>query len=103
MTNQPDKPDNESTRDLALRLARGGDGLQRQPLQVTTGAGIAIAGAWLAGSLVTITILIIAFVLTPAEELGLEDAGWLAVAFIFVIASPMIAAYSISKVILSKD
>ena len=103
MTNQPDKPGKDSTRDLALQLAQGAARRQQQPLQVTTGAGIAIAGAWLAGSLVTITIMIISFVLTPLADLEREFQGWAAVGFIFVIASPMIAAYSISKVILSKD
>ena len=75
-----------------------------QSVQVTTGAGIAIAGAWIAGSAVTITILLIAFVFDPATDA--EQAKMNAVSsiiFILLVASPMIAAYSVTRLILSKD
>lgn len=79
----------------------------RGPVHVTTGAGIAIAGAWLAGAAVTTVLFLATFVWNqhpgPATKAG--TSGTDALAFIIVcllIAAPMMAAYSITKVILGK-
>lgn len=64
---------------------------------VTTGAGIAIAGLWLGASTVTITLLLIVFVFNKTE--AAPDTVWF---LLLLLASPMIAAYFVTKLILGK-
>jgi hypothetical protein len=73
------------------------------PIQVTVGAGIAIAGAWLAGAAITITLLLITFVWNNDPKSADKFDAWGFLLLLFIIASPMIAAYSITKVILGKE
>lgn len=70
------------------------------PSQVSTGAGIAIAGTWLAGAATTITILLISFVFAPSNA-EMSPGG--AILLIAMIAAPMVAAYSVTKMILGRD
>ncbi len=71
---------------------------------VSTGAGIAIAGVWLSGAATTITILFIAFVLSPpGESADTETSGLGVLVLIIVISAPMIAAFNATKLILGRD
>jgi hypothetical protein len=77
---------------------------KQQKNQISTGAGVAIAGVWIAGSAMTITLMLIIFVLEPASGEPPVKTDLVGVMLVFgLIASPMIAAYSITKVILSKN
>ncbi len=77
---------------------------QNGPAQISTGSGIAIAGAWIAGGAVTIVMLLIVFVFDSAPETQQEDIKpWDTLVLFLLIAAPLISAYSIAKVILSKD
>ena len=73
-------------------------------VNVSIGAGLAIAGIWLAASATTIFIMLILFVWSPS---GVTTAvhldGWSALMLLVLIAAPMIAAYYITKVILNKE
>lgn len=96
------------TTDEAVELLRQLKDLRPEPRPpappVSNGAGIAIAGAWIAGSAVTIVILLIMFVLAPpSEETFQELNGWSALVLVLLIASPMMAAYSATMMILSRD
>jgi len=74
---------------------------------ISTGAGIAIAGIWLATGAVSIIFMLIMFVWTDDGTTSSEtstDAAMLAYIILFLmIAAPLIAAYSITKKILDKD
>ena len=80
----------------------------REPVHITTGAGIAIAGVWLAGAAVTIVLFLSTFVWNHhvIQTSQKVSNGTEVLAFVilgFIIAAPMMAAYSITKVILGKD
>ncbi|HET8690332.1 MAG TPA: hypothetical protein VFL81_02755 [Candidatus Saccharimonadales bacterium] len=73
--------------------------------EVSVGAGIAIAGVWLAGSATTILLSMMAFVWSaqPTTEQAQEAASsgiWI---LIILLALPMAAAYWATKLILGKE
>ncbi|KAE8765308.1 hypothetical protein [Georgenia thermotolerans] len=82
----------------------------RQQAGVSTGAGIAIAGTWFAGAAVTITILLIAFVVGDSgphdgpvgSESPLEASPGAVIILFLIFAAPLIAAYSTTKLILGR-
>lgn len=76
---------------------------RREPAQVTVGAGIAIAGTWIGGCAVTITILITTVLDPMTDAEWAEVDGWAALVILLLISSPMIASYFLVKMILSKD
>lgn len=69
---------------------------------VSAGAGIAIAGAWLASAGLSIIIMLIMFVWSKAPE-GTSTSGDAIFWIILLIAAPMIAAYSVTRLILNRD
>ena len=71
---------------------------------VSIGAGIAIAGIWLACAALSIVLLLTIFVWCPAAATiggSITNEGAMVLGVIF--AAPLIAAYSLTKRILSKD
>lgn len=70
---------------------------------VSTGAGIAIAGIWLACTAATVVFALMVFewgnIETPAEDI--DPFAFIIV--LLLIASPMIAAASMTRLILNKD
>jgi Na+-transporting NADH:ubiquinone oxidoreductase subunit NqrE len=75
-----------------------------QPVHVSTGAGIAIAGIWIASSAVTIVLLLIMFVLgNHSQDEQIKLSAWDAIVLFLVIGAPMIAAYNATKMILDKS
>jgi hypothetical protein len=66
---------------------------------VSTGAGIAIAGAWIAGAAVTIALLFIIFAGNDHNQ-DAKITGIDAIMFLLLLASPMIASYNATKMIL---
>ncbi|MDB5179973.1 MAG: hypothetical protein JWN12_605 [Candidatus Saccharibacteria bacterium] len=72
---------------------------------LSVGAGLAIAGIWLAGAGTTCIILLILFVWSNQTILAAPKAGdWFGyLIFIAVVGAPLIAAYSITKKIIDKD
>ena len=73
---------------------------RKSTTELSVGAGIAIAGVWLASAAVSIFIMMITFVWGDTSGPTNPSAGWLV---LLLIATPMIAAYSITKKILDKD
>lgn len=72
--------------------------------EVSVGAGIAIFGAWIGGAATTIFILLIIFVWSNPATKQAQELDWFGgIVLILLIAAPLIAAYSITKVILNKD
>lgn len=73
------------------------------PVQLTLGAGLAIAGVWLSAAGLTVAMFVI---LLPASAVGYQsqDVGsFEASGIILLFASPMIAAYSAtSKIVRGK-
>ena len=78
----------------------------KQQHGLSVGAGIAIAGAWLAASAFSVFIMLIVFVWgnwssTSSSEASSAQVGagiWI---LIILIAAPLIAAYSISAKIIN--
>jgi drug/metabolite transporter (DMT)-like permease len=77
---------------------------EKHPHQLSTGAGIAIAGIWLAGSAVTIVLLLIFFVIGDhSHDDQVKMTATVLIVLILLIAAPMIVAYNATKMILNKD
>lgn len=71
---------------------------------VSTGAGIAIAGIWTACTAATVIFALMVFEWDDGLEAPTEDIDALAVIIVFLlIASPMIAAASMTRLILNKE
>lgn len=75
---------------------------------VSAGAGIAIAGVWLATTSLTIIMLMIQFAWSAQTNVDSsrytdEDLFWGFLLGMFILALPSIAAYYVTKLILSKD
>jgi hypothetical protein len=72
-------------------------------IKMSAGAGIAIAGVWIACAGVSIIIMLILFVWgdTGNSKTHLDFTGM--IILVVLVASPLIAAYSISKKILGID
>jgi hypothetical protein len=68
--------------------------------EISVGAGLAIAGIWLAAAAVTIVVFLTVFLWAPSAAPVHLD-GWAALWLLMIIASPMIAAYILTKKILS--
>lgn len=85
--------------------------MQAQPAAgntVSAGAGIAIAGVWLATTGLTIIMLMIQFVWGANIKIDLsgytsEVAFWSLALGVFILALPSIVAFSVTKLILAKD
>lgn len=69
---------------------------------VSAGAGIAIAGAWLASAGLSIIIMLIVFVWSEPAE-GTTVSGDAIFWIILFVAAPMITAYSVTRLILNRD
>lgn len=75
---------------------------------VSAGAGIAIAGVWLATTSLTIIMLMIQFVWGAEIDIDLsrytsEVVVWGFLLGMLILALPSIVAYYVTKLILSKD
>lgn len=75
--------------------------------ELSVGAGLAIAGIWLACTTMAALIMLTAFVWTDmvdvSETTDTEAAAKGLVIIIILIALPIITAYSITKKVLDKD
>lgn len=73
--------------------------------QISTGAGIAIAGIWIGGAAVQIALLLILFVLTPhSNPSPYKDIdSWTAIVVILILCSPMLAVMSATKRVLGHN
>jgi hypothetical protein len=69
----------------------------RPPQPVSTGAGLAIAGIWLAAAGLTALLVMVTFVWAPDQVLG-DD--WL---LLILLALPMLAAFTATMRILGRD
>lgn len=69
---------------------------------VSIGAGLAIAGAWTATSAIIIFFLLVVFVWSPSLHPTKLDQNTILLLLVAIVA-PMIAAFSVTKVILNKD
>ena len=68
---------------------------------ISTGAGVAIAGLWLAAAFVTITLIY--FILGSAPTDSANVGFWGYVIVLLIMFSPLIVAYNVTKMILGKD
>lgn len=68
--------------------------------EISVGAGLAIAGIWLAAAAVTIVVFLTLCLWAPSTA-TLHVSGWTAFLILMAIAAPMIAAYILTKKILS--
>ena len=67
---------------------------------MSIGTGIAIAGAWLGASAVSVFIMLIVFVWPQGDPVYTGDSIFVIILF---VAAPMIAAYSVTKLILNRE
>lgn len=78
--------------------------IDRPPINSTsplsTGAGLAIAGVWIASAAVSIIFMMVAFVWTTPVASDPDSASLGIFILIILIAAPLMAAYSFSKLIL---
>ena len=70
------------------------------PSNMSVGTGIAIAGAWLGASAVSVFIMLIVFVWPQGDVILTGDSVFMIILF---VAAPMIAAYSVTKLILNRE
>ena len=85
-------------------MEKTSDSKVHQQAHVSTGAGIAIAGIWIAGSSVTIVLLLITFVLGDhSHDDQIKLSTWDAVILLLLLAAPMIVAYNATRMILNRD
>lgn len=78
------------------------------PLHLSAGAGIAIAGAWLAASALTISMLLIAFTFNHtglSNEIlhRFEHNFWAAILILLIFGWPLGLAMGATKLILGKE
>lgn len=71
---------------------------------MSVGAGLAIAGVWLAASALSIFIMLIMFVWsTPSTDEVSEISSYGIWIILLLIAAPLIAAYSVTKMIINNE
>lgn len=78
------------------------DQMDQTTTQLTTGAGIAIAGIWLAAAGINIVLLCITFVRNQPKASTQQMDGFTALVTLLILASPMIAAWSMTKRVLGQ-
>ena len=67
---------------------------------MSIGTGIAVAGVWVGASAVSVFIMLIVFVWPQGDVILTGDSVFMIILF---VAAPMIAAYSVTKLILNRD
>jgi hypothetical protein len=80
-------------------------GDEHPPQPVSTGAGIALAGVWLACAALSAVFLLIAFVWSPepSYQVTREEESQAALFAVILAALPMVAAFFTTLLILNKD